>query len=138
MKVVLCSDSGYLMLGYNALIKTDQDLNIEWAKHMAMSWPTYWTNEIAEHDGHYYMFSGVPEQMFDPDLGFFGTYAVVILKFDGVGDLVDQVILADTVYSEERYNLYQPQATFGDDGSLYVSLNMLQYWQLAPATAGPR
>ena len=136
--VILCQDSGYLMQSaFNMLVKTDQALNIQWAKKMVAPLPGLFVNGIYEHDGSYYMTASVQESLIDPGLAFYGTYAAIVFKFSAAGDLLDHVILADTLYSSSRYNLYQPTLAFDEDGSLYLSLNMLQYWAAGTCNRQP-
>ncbi|MFZ1686839.1 MAG: hypothetical protein WAU70_05445, partial [Flavobacteriales bacterium] len=105
--VILCADGGYLMLG-SALIKVDQAFNIQWARKLTAPVPNMFVSGIAEGGGYSYLVYTAPASAIDASLSFYPTYAAVIFKFNGTGDMVGQRILADTVFASSRYNLYQP------------------------------
>ena len=125
-KAVACSDSGYLFLaGDRTLLKVDDDLNVQWASTMSAPPLTWFAMDIAEQDGAYYLAGNVRSQVIDTFQLNYNAYAAVLLKFNGTGDLVDHVILADTTHTSFQYNLYQPMLAPDSDGSLYVGLSML-------------
>ncbi len=123
-RTVLCSDSGFLILG-SALIKTDADLHIQWAKRMPTLPSTYYHYDIAENGGTHYLTGNIQEVILDPDLGLYGTWAAVIFKFDDAGNFVDQAILADTTWSAYRFGMSFPNLAPASDGTVYLSFSML-------------
>ncbi|MBK6777954.1 MAG: hypothetical protein IPG74_19685 [Flavobacteriales bacterium] len=125
VRMVRCSDGGYLMMG-EALIKTDAAFNILWARKLANPLPTQFLVDLAEHDGHAYAVYNVKAAGDDLSLSFYDTYAAVIFRFNATGDLVAQQVLADTVFAcTARTSISPPVA--GDDGALYLAVNALAY-----------
>ena len=125
-RAVACSDSGYLFLaGDRTLLKVDDAFNVQWASTMSAPPLTWFAMDIAEQDGAYYLAGNVRSQVIDTFQLNYNAYAAVLLKFNGTGDLVDHVILADTTHTSFQYNLYQPMLAPDSDGSLYVGLSML-------------
>ena len=70
VRMVRCSDGGYLMMG-EALIKTDAAFNILWARKLANPLPTQFLVDLAEHDGHAYAVYNVKAAEIDPSLSFY-------------------------------------------------------------------
>jgi hypothetical protein len=137
-KVVLCPDSGYLMLCEDAtLLKTDPQLNIEWARRFSAPPPTWSVGEIAEKNGYYYMTAIVRSEMIDTFQVNYGTNAAVIYKFDSAGDLFDQAILADTSHTPDQFDLYGPTIAFGDDGTVYLTMSLRSGGSLSTCTGQP-
>jgi hypothetical protein len=64
------------------------------------------------------------DSLFDPPTSY-DVYNCVVFKFDLSGNLVDYQVLSDPANMLSRLHLYQPSLTPGDDGSFYISLNML-------------
>lgn len=126
VNLITCSDSGFLAFsGSRTLLKMDPTLNVEWATTL-QSPPLTWSGgELAESNGAYYLAGIVKSQLIDTFQLNYGTYAAMLFQFDGNGQLADQVIIADTSHTSFQYNLYQPEVVAGDDGSVYMSLNML-------------
>jgi hypothetical protein len=129
-RMVRCSDGGYLMMiREKTLIKTDAAFSVVWAKKLVNPLPTQSAiTEIAENNGYVYAVCNVQVAGIDPSLSFYNTYAAVIFRFNNGGDLVAQQVLADTVFSSGRKNLYLSRPVAGDDGSLYLSMGTLAYW----------
>ncbi len=126
VNLITCSDSGFLAFsGSRTLLKMDPTLNVEWATTL-QSPPLTWSGgEMAESNGAYYLAGIVKSQLIDTFQLNYGTYAAALFQFDGNGQLADQAIIADTSHTSFQYNLYQPEVVAGDDGSVYMSLNML-------------
>jgi hypothetical protein len=124
---VRCSDGGYLMLA-DGILKTDSLLNIQWYKRDTLFLSVFLFTSIAEKNGYCYAAGSLLNSIIDPQLTFYATHASIILKFDLAGNLVDHVNLGDTLHSSQRYNYYQPTLYPSDDGSLYVTTSLLQYW----------
>ena len=129
-RVVLCGDSGFLLMShvffqYTVLVRTDKDLNVQWAKRLIASPQGYMPSDIAELGGAHYLVGSVQEAIIDPGLALYGTWAAVIHKLDGNGVLVDQCIVADTVHDPFRYGLLTPKLAPAADGWLYMCTSML-------------
>lgn len=128
VNLIACSDSGFLAIsGTRTLLKMDRDMNVEWATTIQSPPPTWAAGELAERNGSYFLAGIVKSQLIDTFQLNYGTYAAALFKFDGNGQLVDQVIIADTTHTSFQYNLYQPTLRVGDDGSVYLSLNLLPH-----------
>jgi len=126
VNLITCSDSGFLAFsGDRTLLKMDSTLNVEWATTLQAPPLTWAAGELAESNGAYYLAGIVKSQLIDTFQLNYGTYAAALFKFDGSGQLTDQVIIADTSHTSFQYNLYQPEVVAGGDGSVYMSLNML-------------
>lgn len=129
-QIVPCSDNGFLMLGntgIKTIIKTDDNLNIEWAKKIMPQFQNTLFQFSAEKNGYHYIVATINIADVAPTLSFYPVYTATVLKIDNSGNLVDYTILADTVFSAMRFNLYPASVTISDDGEVYLSLAMLGY-----------
>lgn len=137
--IVPCADSGYLLLPSfsNIFIKTDNALNIQWAKKMSNPFPFSWLTQAVEKDGYYYLVSNVLSGLVDSTLSVYSTNAAVIYRLDAGGNLLKTCILADTVYSQNRYGFQSPSLSVSNDGSLYLGGALLPYWAAGTCNREP-
>ncbi len=129
-QIVPCSDNGFLMLGntgIKTIIKTDDNLNIEWAKKIVPHFSNTMFHFSAEKNGYHYLVATINIADVAPSLSFYPVYTAAIFKIDNNGNLAGYTILADTVFSAMRYNFYPASITISDDGDIYISLAMLGY-----------
>ena len=118
-----CSDGGFIFCSGKLLIKTDSLLQVQWAKSVFVPNSTYGLGSPKQHGNNYYAWHAQLTSFFAPGNSIV-TSTIILFKFDSLGNVIDNIIFADTSGLSTQYYINGRDYCIAADGSIYISMNL--------------